>query len=110
MSEVTRLTLSAYRLRDAGEERLLAHFHREIGLLRARGHITSRPAAVCRTDRGEYLVVSEWATPGSVDDAHADPDVVAVWEDKAQLVEYLAPAELERSDVPFVSYDVVATI
>jgi len=110
MSEQTRLTLSAYRLRDAGEDTLLAHFHREIGLLRARGHITSRPAAVCRTGRGEYLVVSEWAAPSSVDDAHADPDVVAVWEDKARLVEYLAPAELERSDVPFVSYDVVATI
>lgn len=110
MGELTRLTLSAYRLRDAGEATLLAHFHREIGLLRARGHITSRPVAVCRTGRGEYLVVSEWATPGSVDDAHADPDVVAIWDDKARLVEYLGLAELERSDVPFVSYDLIATI
>lgn len=62
---------------------------------------------ICRTGRGEYLVVIEWATPTSVDDAHRDPAVVAVWREKDRLFEYLGPRDLEGSDVPFVSYDVL---
>jgi len=110
MAEPTRLTLSAYRTRDVAEESLVAHMRREIGLLRAHGHITARPVPICRTAPGQYLVVSEWTTPRSVDEAHADAEVVAIWEEKARLVDYLGLAELDRSETPFVSYEVIETL
>jgi heme-degrading monooxygenase HmoA len=103
----SRLSLSAYRPRPGREDEVVRHFRREVATLRARGHITSRPAPICRTARGEYLVVVEWATETSVDDAHADDAVLEVWRAKEQLVEYLGPRELDGSDVPFVSYDVL---
>jgi hypothetical protein len=78
--------------------------------LRARGHITNRPAPICRTDRGEYLVITEWATATSVDEAHDDEVVVEVWALKEQLVEYVAPSDLDRSTIPFVSYDVLENL
>jgi hypothetical protein len=55
-------------------------------------------------------VVSEWATPRSVDDAHPDPGIVAVWEDKARLVEYLGVAGLDGAGSQFVSYDVIESV
>ena len=75
--------------------------------LRARGHITHRPAPICRTDSGEYLVITEWVSALSVDEAHEDDVVLEAWRRKEQLVEYIGPSDLDKISVPFVSYDVL---
>jgi hypothetical protein len=103
----SRLSLSVYRPRAGHADEVLPHLRAEIAALRDRGHITARPAPICRTDRGELLVIAEWATETSVDDAHRDEVILEIWRRKELLVEYLAPAGLERSDVPFASYDVL---
>jgi heme-degrading monooxygenase HmoA len=59
------------------------------------------------TDRGEYLVMTEWASASSVDEAHEDDVVLEVWRRKEQLADYIAPSDLDESSVPFVSYDVL---
>jgi hypothetical protein len=86
---------------------VVPHLRREVAALRARGHITNRPAPVCLTDRGEYLLITEWVSASSVDEAHEDDVVLDVWRRKEKLVEYISPSDLERSGVPFVSYDVL---
>jgi hypothetical protein len=86
---------------------VVPHLRREVAALRARGHITNRPAPICLTNRGEYLVIIEWASASSVDESHADDVVQEVWRRKEQLVDYIAPSDLDKSSVPFVSYDVL---
>lgn len=103
----TRVTLSAYRAKDGREEDVLRHLREEIAALRARGHITSRPAPICRTARGEFLVVSEWSTEHAVDDAHGDEVILEIWRRKEGLVEYLAPGELTGADMPFASFGLI---
>lgn len=103
----SRLSFSAYRPRPGREDEVLPHLRDEVATLRSRGHITSRPAPICLTARGEYLVIAEWATETAVDDAHADEVILDVWRRKEELVEYIAPCDLDRSAVPFVSYDVL---
>ena len=103
----SRLSVSAYRPRPGRSDELLPHLRHEVATLRARGHITNRPAPICLTDRGEYLVITEWATATSVDEAHDDEVVLEVWARKEQLVDYIAPSDLDKSTVPFVSYDVL---
>ena len=103
----SRLSLSAYRPRPGRSAELLPHLRHEVATLRARGHITNRPAPICRTDTGEYLVITEWASASSVDESHEDDVVLEVWRRKEELVEYIAPSALDRSSVPFVSYDVL---
>ena len=103
----SRLSVSAYRPRPGRSDELLPHLRHEVATLRARGHITNRPAPICLTDRGEYLVITEWATATSVDEAHDDKVVLEVWRRKEQLVDYIAPSDLDKSTVPFVSYDVL---
>ena len=103
----SRITLSAYRAREGHADEVLPHLREGIATLRARGHITSRPAAICRTARGELLVVSEWSTEHAVDDAHEDPTILELWRRKEELVEYLAPGELAGSGVPFASFDMI---
>ena len=86
---------------------MVPHLRREVAALRARGHITNRPAPICLTDRGEYPVITEWSSASSVDEAHEDDVVLEVWRRKEQLVDYIAPSDLDKSSVPFVSYDVL---
>jgi heme-degrading monooxygenase HmoA len=101
----SRLSLSAYRPKPGRSDELLPHLRHEVATLRARGHITNRPAPICLTDRGEYLVITEWASASSVDEAHEDEVVLEVWRRKEQLVEYISPSDLDKSATPFVSYD-----
>ena len=46
----------------------------------------------------------------AVDDAHADAEVTAIWARKAELVDYIGPAQLDGSETPFVSYEVIADL
>jgi len=52
-------------------------------------------------------VITEWASASSADEAHEDDVVQEVWRRKEQLVDYIAPSDLDKSSVPFVSYDVL---
>jgi heme-degrading monooxygenase HmoA len=106
----TELALSAYRPRPEASGRLLEFFAEELATLRGRGHVTERPAPIVRTDGGDYLVVLEWSSEQAVAAAHEDAEVLAVWERKAELVEYIAPRELAGSDIPFARWTVVADV
>jgi hypothetical protein len=106
-SQGTELALAAYRPRPEREDDFLVFLHEELALLRRRGHVTERRAPVVRAPKGELLVVLEWSTDHAVDDAHADPDVLKVWDRKAELAEYIAPAALSGSDIPFARWPVI---
>jgi hypothetical protein len=106
----TELALAAYRPRAGKEEALLRLLAEDLATLRRRGHVTARPAPVVRTEEGEFLVVLEWSTEHAVDDAHADPEVTAVWERKAKLAEYLAPQALAGVEAPFARWSVVTDL
>ena len=72
--------------------------------------MTERAAPVALTDGGDVLVVLEWSSEHAVDDAHADPEVLAVWERKARLADYVAPRDLAGADAPFARWTVVADL
>ena len=52
-------------------------------------------------------MVIEWSTNHAVDDAHADPEVLEIWDRKAELAEYIEPAALSGSDIPFARWPVI---
>ena len=109
-SQGTELALAAYRPRSEREDDFLVFLHEELALLRRRGHVTERRAPVVRAPKGELLVILEWSTDHAVDDAHADPDVLEVWDRKAELAEYIAPAALSGSDIPFARWPVIVDL
>jgi hypothetical protein len=105
----TALAIAAYRPKGNSEEllRLLAE---DLATLRRRGHVTDRPAPVVRTDNGELIVALEWSSEHAVGDAHADPEVLAVWERKALLADYVAPDAVAGADIPFARWPVLTDL
>jgi Antibiotic biosynthesis monooxygenase len=110
LNEATELAFAAYRPKAGSAEELLQLLAEDVATLRSRGHVTERLAPVARTDNGEFLVVLEWSTRHAVDDAHADPEVRAVWERKARLADYIPPDSLGGADVPFARWALVADL
>ncbi|MFL5950200.1 MAG: hypothetical protein ACJ74M_01205 [Gaiellaceae bacterium] len=106
----TELVLSAYRPRAGTFEEVVEFFTEELATLRRRGHVTDRRAPVARTEQGELLIVLEWSSDHAVGDAHEDPEVLALWARKEQLVEYIPPSELAGAGVPFARWTVVADV
>jgi Antibiotic biosynthesis monooxygenase len=110
LNEATELAFAAYRPKAGSADELLQLLAEDVATLRSRGHVTERLAPVARTDNGEFLVVLEWSTRHAVDDAHADPEVRAVWERKARLADYIPPDSLGGADVPFARWALVADL
>ena len=104
----TELTLAAYRPYAGRDDELERLLREDVATLRRRGHVTSRPAPLIRTQAGELLVVLEWSSGHAVDDAHKDPEVLAVWQRKDELAEYIPPRELAGSEIPFARWALVA--
>jgi len=103
----TELAFAAYRPKFDTREELLEVLGEDVATLRRRGHVTERRAPVVRAANGDVLVVIEWSSDHAVDDAHADPEVIAVWERKGELADYIAPDALTGSEVPFARWTVI---
>jgi hypothetical protein len=106
----TEIALAAYRPKPGVAEELLQLLAEDLATLRRRGHVTERPAPMVRTENGELLVVLEWSTTHAVDDAHVDSEVLAVWERKARLADYIAPEALAGAGIPFARWALVADL
>jgi hypothetical protein len=106
----TEIALAAYRPRAGQEDALRAVLREDLATLRRRGHVTSRPAPLVRTDAGELVVVLEWASEHAVADAHDDAEVLAVWRRKDELAEYIPPRELAGAAVPFARWTVLGDL
>ena len=103
------LAIAAYRPKGDPDS-LLRVLAEDLATLRRRGHVTERPAPAMRTETGELLVVLEWSSEHAVDDAHADPEVLAVWERKALLADYVAPGAVAGAASPFARWPVIADL
>jgi hypothetical protein len=107
----TELELAAYRLRrGATLDDLVRLLEEELATLRRRGHVTDRRAPVVRAGNGELIVVLEWSSEHARDDAHADPEVTAVWDRKAQLARYIAAGDVAGSQALFARWTVIANL
>jgi hypothetical protein len=103
------LALAAYRPKGSADE-LLRLLGEDVATLRRRGHVTDRPAPVVRTENGELLVALEWSSEHAVDDAHSDPEVLALWRRKTLLAAYVAPDAVAGADVPFARWPVLVDL
>ena len=103
------LAIAAYRPKGSTDE-LLALLGDDLATLRRRGHVTDRPAPVACTENGELLVALEWSSDHAVADAHADPEVLAVWERKTLVADYIAPDAVAGANIPFARWPVVADL
>jgi hypothetical protein len=103
-----RCVIVAYRPRPGQEEALLTAVKKHLGVLREEGLVTDRLGWVMRAADGTIVEVFEWRSAESIERAHANPVVQALWEDFGSVCDYVPLAELAETRQLFAEFDPVA--
>lgn len=103
-----RFVIAAYTPKPGMAEALMAAVRKHLGVLRAEGLVTDRPAYVMRAGDGTVVEVFEWRSAEAIERAHATPAVMALWEEFAQACDYRPLAELAECRQMFAEFEPVA--
>ena len=82
------MVIVAYRPRAGHEDELLALTRDHVRTLRRLGLATERPTLAMRSREGIVVEVFEWRD-GGIAAAHANPDVLAMWERYAAVCDHV---------------------
>jgi hypothetical protein len=102
-----RFVIVAYIPKPGKEEALLALVRKHQDVLAAEKLVTDRPAAVMRAADGTILEVFEWRSADSVQQAHSNPAVGALWAEFGEACDYRRLADLKEASDMFAEFDSV---
>ncbi len=98
------MVIALFRPKPGKEAELLACMRDHQPVLRAEGLVTDRPAYVMQAADGTLLEVFEWASPASIEAAHDNPRVHALWERYAACCDYGKLADLPEAGALFPGF------
>ncbi len=75
--------------------------------LRAEGLVTDRESILMRSKNGTIVEVFEWKSKQAIESAHANPEVLKMWEEYAQVCEFIPLSKLEEAGEMFAEFSSV---
>jgi hypothetical protein len=102
MSE-RNIVIVAYRPKPGKEADLIQLTREHLPVLRAEGLVTDRKVIACLTADGTVVEVFEWEA-GGVEKAHANPQVLALWERYSTVCDYVPLNTVAESTQMFASF------
>jgi quinol monooxygenase YgiN len=73
------IVIVAYRPKPGKENELLELVRSRVPTLRQERLVSDRQPVIMRTRDGTIIEVSEWKSQDAIDDAHQNPNVLAMW-------------------------------
>jgi hypothetical protein len=98
------MVIVAYRPKPGRENDLIALTRDHVPALRRLGLATDRTPLAMRTKEGIIIEVFEWQD-GAIATAHANPDVLAMWEHYAAVSDYVPLHELPETRDLFAQFE-----
>jgi hypothetical protein len=102
-----RLVIVAYAPKPGQAATLDAVVARHVPTLQRLGLATARPAFVARAADGTVVEIFEWVSPASIDAAHDDLTVQAIWEEFAACCEFVPIANVAEAGRLFSEFESV---
>jgi hypothetical protein len=102
---IPRIAVAAYRPKPGREEILFAEVRDHVHLLRSEGLATDRHPIVMQAKDGTILEVFEWASPAAIEEAHANPRVLAMWDRFAKVCDYVPLNSLTEAADLFAEFE-----
>ena len=100
-----RFVIAVYKPKANCDAQLMAAVRKHAGVLRAEGLITERPAYAMRAADGTVLEVFEWRSPQTIEQAHHNAAVQALWEEFGAACDYVPLAGLAEAQQPFAEFE-----
>ena len=103
-----RFVIVAYTPKPGREPALLAAVKKHLQVLHAEKLVTDKPGYVMRAADGTIVEVFEWRSAESIQQAHANPAVQALWGEFGAACDYTPLARLKESQQMFAEFEAVA--
>lgn len=100
-----RFVIVAYRPKSGCEEPLKAVVARHLRVLAEQGLVSARPAHLMQGTDGVIVEVFEWASAQAIEQAHANPAVLALWDEFAAVCDYVPLASLPEAGQMFAEFE-----
>ena len=95
----------AYQPKPGRESELLELVRSRVPTLRREGLVTERPSIILRAKDGTIVEVSEWKSPETIEAAHHNPNVLAMWNKFFELCDCVPLNTLAEAGEMFASFE-----
>jgi quinol monooxygenase YgiN len=103
-----RVVIVAYKPKPGKESELLKAVGKHLEVLGQEGLVADRAAYVMAAADGTILEVFEWRSADSIQAAHANPAVQALWAEFAEACDYVPLSSLAETHQMFAEFDAVS--
>ena len=92
-----RIVIACYRPKPGKEEALAALILDHVATLRGQGLVTDRVPITAVAGDGTIVEVFEWASSAAIESAHANPAILKMWDQYAEVCDYVPVAEVPEA-------------
>jgi quinol monooxygenase YgiN len=103
-----RFVIVAYTPKPGQQKALLAAVKKHLQVLHAEKLVTDKTGYVMRAADGTIVEVFEWRSAESIQQAHTNPAVQALWGEFGAACDYTPLARLKESQQMFAEFEAVA--
>jgi hypothetical protein len=100
-----RIVIAAYRPKPDRSADLLALVGKHWRILDGQQLVSARPRIVMQAADGTVLEVFEWRSAQAIEQAHANPAVLALWESFEAVCEHVPLAGLAEAQGLFAEFE-----
>ena len=101
------IVIVAYRPKPGKEKESLELVRNRVPTLRKENLVTDRAPTIMRARDGTIIEVSEWKSREAIDDAHKNPNVLAMWNKFFALCDCVPLKSLAEAEEMFAGFEPV---
>jgi quinol monooxygenase YgiN len=99
------IVIVAYRPKTGKEKKLVDLVRSRAPTLQNEGLATDRAPIIMRARDGTIIEVSEWKSQEAIDDAHKNPNVLAMWDKFFAICECVPLKTLDEAEEMFAGFE-----
>lgn len=104
-----RSVIVAYTPKPGKAQQLLAVVKKHVDVLKSQSLVTDKPAYVMRAQDGTIVEVFEWRSAEAIEKAHANPAVLALWNEFGEACAFTPLSKLKEASDMFAEFDTVSS-
>jgi len=98
------IVVVGYAPKQGKEKELDLLMKSHVPRLRSEGLATDRESILMRSKNGTIVEVFEWKSKEAIESAHTNPEVLKMWEEYAQVCDYVPLHKLEETAEMFAEF------
>jgi len=105
---MSRFVIAAFKPKPGRQKQLAAVVEKHWRVLQSQNLVTDRPRYAMEAGDGTIIEVFEWRSTETIERAHHNPAVLALWAEFEAACEYVPLSSLPESQHPFSEFKPLA--